>query len=485
MDYSKNKRALMNPLEISSSQFRRLAERVAQLAADYLDRLDSMPVAPSITGEKSLRLFDAILPEQGIGEAALDDLPEVLRASRAQNGRFFGYVLGSGEPVAATADLMASVLNQNVTAWRSGPAAVTIEKTVVNWLSQAIGCSGFRGYLTGGGSAANLMGLAMARETLSPANERGVTKGSVVYASQEVHMSIPKSVALLGIGRDNLRLIPTDSSLRMDTDQLERQIANDKSAGKIPLAVVASAGTVNTGAIDPLAKSAEIAHRYGAWFHIDGAYGALAAIAERSKFDGMELADSISLDPHKWLYQPLDCGCLLYRSSEAAQKAFSHSGDYTRALSADPIEGFAFFEESLELSRRFRALKLWLSLRYHGLAAFRESIRKDLAHARRLAEAIKTEPQLELIGSGELSAVCFRYRGARGIDETALNPLNASILKRTQKRGRIYLSNASLAGKFCLRACIVNHRTNDSDIDVIVPEVLAAANELAAPGNAR
>jgi aromatic-L-amino-acid decarboxylase len=262
----------MNPLEISASQFHDLAERVARLAADYLQHVDSMPIAPGISGENSVNLFGAALPEQGIGEAAFDDLPEVLRASRAQNGRFFGYVLGSGEPVAATADLMASVLNQNVTAWRSGPAAVTIEKTVVNWLSQAIGCSGFRGYLTGGGSAANLMGLAMARETLSPANERGVTKGSVVYASQEVHMSIPKSVALLGIGRDNLRLISTDSWLRMDTDQLERQIANDKSAGKIPLAVVASAGTVNTGAIDPLAKIAEITHRCGAWFHIDGRF---------------------------------------------------------------------------------------------------------------------------------------------------------------------------------------------------------------------
>ena len=475
----------MNPLEISSSQFRRLAERVAQQAADYLEHVDSMPIAPAISGEKTVRLFDAILPELGIGEAALDDLPEVLRASRVQNGRFFGYVLGSGEPVAATADLMASVLNQNVTAWRSGPAAVTIEKTVINWLSQAIGCLGFRGYLTGGGSAANLMGLAMARETLSPANERGVTAGSVVYASQEVHMSIPKSVALLGLGRDNLRLIRTDSSLRMDTAQLERHLANDKDAGKTPLAVVASAGTVNTGAIDPLAKIAEIAHRNSAWFHIDGAYGALAAIAERSKFDGMELADSISLDPHKWLYQPLDCGCLLYRSSEAAQKAFSHSGDYARALSADPIEGFAFFEESLELSRRFRALKLWLSLRYHGLAAFRDSIRNDLAHAHRLVEAIKAEPQLELVGSGELSAVCFRYRGASGIDQTALNHLNASILKRTQKRGRIYLSNATLAGKFCLRACIVNHRTRDSDIDAIVHEVVAATKELAAPENTR
>ena len=474
----------MNPLEIPSSQFRHLAERIAKLAADYLDRVDSVPVAPAITGETSRRLFDAILPEQGIGEAALDDLPEVLRSSRAPNGRFFGYVLGSGEPVAATADLMASILNQNVTAWRSGPAAVMIERTVVNWLSQAIGCPGFRGYLTGGGSAANLMGLAMAREAIAPANERGVTTRTAVYASCEVHMSIPKSVALLGTGRDNLRLIPTDSSLKMDVVELDRQIAKDKAAGIVPMAVVASAGTVNTGAIDPLANISEIAHSNGAWLHIDGAYGALAAIAERSRFNGMELADSISLDPHKWLYQPLDCGCLLYRSSEAAQKTFSHSGDYTRALSADPIEGFAFFEESMELSRRFRALKIWLSLRYHGLSAFRESIRKDLAHARRLADAIEREPQLELVGSGELSAVCFRYRGETVSSETALNQLNASILQRTQNRGRVYLSNATLAGKFCLRACIVNHRTKDADVDAIVPEVLAAA-EVAIPEHER
>ena len=471
----------MNPLEISTDQFRRIAERISEITADYLDQVDSMPVAPPVTGEESFRAFDAVLPERGIGEAALHDLPKMLRFSRAPNGRFFGYVLGSGEPVAATADLLASALNQNVTAWRSGPAAVMIEKTVVRWLSEAIACPGFRGYLTGGGSAANLMGLAMAREAKAPANEHGVVSGATIYASQEVHMSIPKSVALLGIGRENLRLIAVDSSLRMNTDELERQITHDKRMGKTPVAVVASAGTVNTGAIDPLAKIAEIARRHGAWFHIDGAYGALVAIAERGKFEGMELADSISLDAHKWLYQPLDCGCLLYRSSEAAQKAFSHSGDYTRALSADPVEGFAFFEESLELSRRFRALKIWLSLRYHGLAAFRESMKKDLAHACRLAGAVEHEPQLELIGRGELSAVCFRYRGSGETSEEGLNQLNALILERAQKRGRVYLSNATLAGKFCLRACILNHRTKDADVEAVVPEVLAAASELTLP----
>jgi len=468
----------MIPVEISTEQFRRLAERVTRLAAEYLENIDTHAIAPATTGEETLRLFREAMPEHGMGEDALNALPEVMRLSRVQNGRFFGYVLGSGEPVGAVADLLASVLNQNVTAWRSGPAAVTIEQTVVGWLAEAIGCPGFRGHLTGGGSSANLMGLAMAREVNTPANEKGVEPGGVVYASKEIHMSIPKSIALLGIGRENLRLIPTDASFRMIPAQLEAQILQDKAAGRTAVAVVASAGTVSTGAIDPFPQIAEIAQRHRAWFHIDGAYGALAAMADRGKFKGLELADSISLDPHKWLYQPLDCGCLLYRSPEAAQQTFSHSGDYARSLTADPIEGFVFFEESMELSRRFRALKLWLSLRYHGVAAFRQSIAKDLAQARRLADAIEREPQLELLAPVELSAVCFRYRGDGGLPEDDLNRRNLALLKRVTERGRVYLSNALLQGKFSLRACIVNHRTKDSDVDSVVSEVLAAAKEL-------
>jgi len=468
----------MNPLEISSDQFQRLAEHVTKLAAQYLENIDTQVISPATNGAETLRLFRTPIPEQGMGEAALSSLPEVIRLSRVQNGRFFGYVLGSGEPVGAVADLLASILNQNVTAWRSGPAAVVIEQTVVGWLAQAIGCPEFCGHLTGGGSSANLMGLAMARETKAAANEKGAASGGVIYASDEIHMSIPKSVALLGIGRDNLRLIATDASFRMIPDELEARIVQDKAAGKTPLAVVASAGTVNTGAVDPLRQIAQIAQRHGAWFHIDGAYGALAAIADPAKFNGLELADSISLDPHKWLYQPLDCGCLLYRSPEAARKTFAHTGDYARSLTADPVEGFVFFEESLELSRRFRALKLWLSLRYHGFAAFRESITRDLAHARRLAEAIKEQPQLQLLAPVELSAVCFRNKEIAALPEEELNRFNQALLKRVVERGRVYLSNASLRGKFCLRACIVNHRTKDADVDSIIPEVLAAAREI-------
>jgi aromatic-L-amino-acid decarboxylase len=467
----------MNPLEISSAEFRRLAARVTELAATYLDELDTASISPSVTADGSIRMFQSPPPEQGFGEDAFNSLPDVLESSRAQNGRFFGYVLGSGEPIAAIADLLASVVNQNVTAWRSGPAAVVIEQTVVGWLAQALGCGGFRGHLTGGGSSANLMGLAMARESKMPGNEKGIASGGVIYASDEVHMSIPKSVALLGIGRDNLRLIPSDASFRMIPEELDRQIAVDRRSGRTPVAIVASAGTVNTGAIDPLSHIADIAERHQTWFHIDGAYGALAAMADPAKFDGLNRADSISLDPHKWLYQPLDCGCLLYRSAEAAQRAFSHSGEYARTLSADPVEGFAFFEESLELSRRFRALKLWLSLRYHGLGAFRESIRKDIAHAQRLAQAIQSTPELELLAPVELSAVCFRHRGQSS--EEDLNRFNANLLKRVIQAGKIYLSNAMLRGKFCLRACIVNHRTTDADIDAVVPEILAAAAQIA------
>ena len=470
----------MNPLDITPEEFRRLSARVLEIAAGYLETMDARSIPPAGTGTEIERIYRSPLPETGLPEEALRGLAEVAIHSRAQNGRFFGYVLGSGEPAAAAADLLCSVLNQNVTAWRSAPAAVTLERTVVGWLAKVIRCQNFRGILTGGGSAANLMALAMAREAISPANERGLRAGApvAVYASTEVHMSIPKAVALLGIGRENLRLIPVDSAYRMIPDQLEDALQRDNKSGITPVAVIATAGTVNTGAIDPLPQISNIAAKYSAWLHVDGAYGALGAIALPEKFQGLALADSLSLDPHKWLYQPIDCGCLLYRDAAAAHRAFAHSGDYVRALSTDPIEGQALFEESLELSRRFRALKLWFSLRYHGFAAIRKSIEKDLAHAARLANAIAQLPELELLAPVELSAVCFRFVGKMDLAEDKLNALNLDILKNIVARGRVYLSNATLHSKFCLRACIVNHRTTDADIDAIPAEVLSAAQDV-------
>jgi aromatic-L-amino-acid/L-tryptophan decarboxylase len=470
----------MNPIDLPPEQFRHLSERVLEIAADYLKSLDTRAIPPDGGGAEIESVFRTPPPETGLAEEAMHGLLDVVRHSRAQNARFFGYVLGSGEPAAATADFLCSVLNQNVTAWRSSPAAVTIERTVVDWLAQAVACPEFHGVLTGGGSAANLMALAMAREAKVPVNESGLRVGVplAAYASTEVHMSIPKAISLLGIGRDNLRLIPVDDAFRMLPGQLEQVIHQDKNRGITPMAVVASAGTVNTGAIDPLLPIAGIAAKHGAWFHVDGAYGALAAIAVPDKFPGLALADSISLDPHKWLYQPLDCGCLLYPNAAAARAAFTQTADYVRTLTSDPVEGYAFFEESMELSRRFRALKLWFSLRYHGFASFRKSIEKDLRHARRLGALIAKEPELQLLAPIELSAVCFRYVGNRDLPEADLNRLNFAILRRIIARGHVYLSNATLQSKFCLRACIVNHRTTDSDIDRVPAEVLAAAREV-------
>jgi aromatic-L-amino-acid decarboxylase len=465
----------MPPLRVSADEFRVIAEGVSRLAADFLSSLDDRQTV-SATSATDTATFSGPLPEEGVGEAVLRDLESIADHVRAPTGRRLPYVLGSGDPIGALGDFYASVLNQNVTAWRSAPAAVAIERTVVEWLACAIGCDGFAGTFTSGGSLGNLMALAMARESRAPANEGGA-RGGVVYASEEVHMSIPKAVAMLGLGRANLRLIPVDNTMRIDAPALEAAIARDREAGARCLAVVGSAGTIMSGAIDPLGELADVAARHDLWFHIDGAYGAAAALASPEKFVGMSRADSISLDAHKWLYQPLDCSALLYRDTDVAQRTFAYSAEYVKTATDDPVEGFAFFDQTIELSRRFRALKLWLSLRYHGLAAFREAIAENLAQAKLLTELVEAEPSLELLAPVELSAVCFRWRNT---DVDTLNDRNEAILRDVNQAGRVWLSNASVRGDVGLRVCITNHRTTEQDVHTIVEEVLAAADRVAA-----
>jgi len=457
----------MRDLEISNQELSDLAEEALELAKGYWASLEGRRTYPSTSGKHTTDLFSRPWQENGRGREVLQDFKSITEHARPSTGGFFGYVVGSGEPIGALGELLAAVLNQNVTSWRSAPAATSIERAVVGWLAEAVGCAGFTGSLCGGGSTANLMALAMAREAKLPANETGARPG-VVYASEQVHMSIPKAVALLGIGRRNLRLIPVDDKFRMRPDAFQTAIAADRAAGNMPIAIVATVGTVVSGAIDPLREIADIARREALWMHVDGAYGGLAALAVPEKFEGLSLADSLSLDAHKWLYQPLDCGCLLYRRPDVARTTFSHSDDYVRILSGDPTEAFAFFEESIELSRRFRALKLWMSLQYHGRGAYREAIARDLHHAQMLAQSIASQPELEQLAPVSLSAVCFRHRSKD----------NEAILRRVIVRGRVYLSNATINGQFALRACFVNHRTTPDDVRAIVSEVIAAADEI-------
>lgn len=457
----------MRDLEVSNQELSGLAQEALEMAKGYWASLEGRRAYPSTSGKETTDLFSRPWLENGRGRDVLQDFRSISEHVRPATGRFFGYVVGSGEPVGALGELLAAVLNQNVTSWRSAPAATSIERTVVGWLAEAVGCGGFTGSLCGGGSTANLMALAMAREAKQPANETGA-RPCAIYASEQVHMSIPKAVALLGIGRKNLRLIPVDDQFRMRPDALQAAIAADREAGKMPIAIVATVGTIVSGAIDPLPEIAEIARREALWMHVDGAYGGLAALAVPEKFHGLSSADSLSLDAHKWLYQPLDCGCLLNRHPDVARTTFSHSDDYVRILSEEPTEAFAFFEESIELSRRFRALKLWMSLQYHGRKAYREAITRDLHHAQMLAQAIASSPELEQLAPVSLSAVCFRHRSKS----------NEAILRRVIARGRVYLSNATINGQFALRACFVNHRTTPEDVLAIVSEVIAAADEL-------
>jgi aromatic-L-amino-acid/L-tryptophan decarboxylase len=458
----------MSELQISTQELSRLSEEALNLVMSQWASVEERRAYPATSGKETKELFSRPWAEDGLGRQVLQDFKTIADHSRPSSGRFFGYVVGSGEPVGALGDLLASALNQNVTSWRSAPAAVSVERAVMGWLAEAVGCAGFQGSLCGGGSSANLMALAMAREAKAPANETGAQPSCVVYASEQVHMSIPKAIALLGIGRKNLRLVPADDNYQMRMDALEAAIADDRKAGLTPIAIVATAGTVNTGSIDPLREIAEIARREELWLHVDGAFGGLAAMAVPEKFQGLSSADSLSLDAHKWLYQPLDCGCLLYRDRQVAREAFSHSGDYVKVFNEGPTESFVFFDESMELSRRFRALKLWMSLQYHGRRAFRDAIARDLSHAQMLAHAVQSHPDLELLAPVPLSAVCFRHREKN----------NEAILKRVITRGRVYLSNATVNGQFALRACFVNHRTKEDDVRAIVTETIAAAKEV-------
>jgi aromatic-L-amino-acid decarboxylase len=464
----------MRRLVLPSETFRALAHDLTNFASDYLENLPELPSYPlEVNGRQTNMLFGGDIPLEGIGAAAFDLLPQVFEHSRPASPRFFGYIFGSGEPIGVLGEFAASVLHQNATAWRSAPAAVAIERTVIRWLADAVGCDGFGGSLTPGGSTANLMGLCMAREAKAPANQTGA-HGGVIYCSTEAHMSISKAAALLGLGHDSVRYIAVDDAFQMRIEDLRKEITRDLKNGQTPIAVVASAGTTATGSIDPLSEIADVCHQFGLWLHVDGAFGAFASLAIPEPFEGLAQADSLSLDPHKWLYQPTGCGCLLYRDPSAARRAFAHSGEYAKTLSDDPVEGFAFFEESIELSRPFRALNLWLSLRYHGLHAFQESIREDLRFAQVLTKIIDAESKLERLAPVALSAVCFRYVGAAG----DLNALNRAILDRVVRRGRVYISNAMIGTTFALRACIVNHRSTADDVRCVVSEVLAAAEEI-------
>jgi len=357
--------------------------------------------------------------------------------------------------------------------------------------------------LTSGGSMANMTAMLIAHRTKS---DPGVAaKGlwdsgrpMTIYASDQIHMSIPKAADILGLGRAQVRLVKSDDSLRMNVAHLRECISRDLANGLKPFCVIASAGTVNTGAVDPLDEIAAVAKEFALWFHIDGAYGALATLDEtkRPLFKGLERADSISLDPHKWLYVPIDSGCLLFRDEARARAAFSFDeADYIKVHEQNADEAFAFWNYGPELSRRFRALKIWLTLRYYGARRIAQAISEDNALAAYLGERVEQAEDFEILACPQLSICCFRYlppslqsNGAASIEatdessETELNELNSKIMHAVQRGGRAYLSSATIRGKFALRACITNFRTTRADIDETLEIIRDAAQQVGTQG---
>ena len=480
-------------LDISKEALDEISSRAAALVSEYFATIREQPVlAPNYAG-KTKEAINVELPLEGRPLAELiDECRTVMKLSR-HNGhpRFFGYVASPATPIGAYADLIASALNANITCWRSGPAGTEIEQLVVRWLGSLIRYDdNAKGLLTSGGSMANMIALLIASRhkggvEAARAGLWNVGAPMTIYASEEVHMSIPKAADILGFGRDQVRVVTCDERQRMRVEELRTRINTDLKKGFRPFCVVASAGTVNTGAVDSLVEIGEVARQFDLWFHVDGAYGAPGVLDQRKSelFAGLERADSVSLDPHKWLFVPVDAGCLLFRDSIAAATAFStEDADYIKVHGLTEDAAFAYWDYGVELSRRFRALKVWLTLNYYGVRRVGEAIVEDNSLAAYLGELVSRADDFELLAPVELSICCFRY-APRNMAESELDHLNAKIMAVVQKGGRAYLSNATVNGKFALRACITNFRTTKADIEETLAVAREAAKTLATDGH--
>ena len=478
-------------LDLDEKALDDITTQATRLVSDYFKTISERPVRAENHAGKTTAALDVALPVEGVAlDRLMDQCRTIFDLSR-HNGhpRFFGYVASPSTPVGAYGDLIASALNANITCWRSGPAGTELEQLVVRWLGSLINYDqNAKGLLTSGGSMANMIPLLVAirRKLGSQASQKGLWGLSpmILYTSEEAHMSIAKAADILGIGRDNVHVIPCDDRHRMRVDSLRQHIETDLHAGLRPSCVVASAGTVNTGVVDPLEEIANVAADFDLWFHVDGAYGAPGVLDKRKKdlFRGLDRADSVSLDPHKWLYVPVDAGCFLFRDPNEIRATFgadeAHNADYIKIHGHSDDEAFAYWDYGVELSRRFRALKVWLTLSYYGARRIAEAVSNDISLAAYMGELVFAAEDFERLAPVELSICCFRYLPAGWkTSDPRLDQLNERIMTRVQADGRAYLSNATVNGHFALRACITNFRTTKSDIELTIETIRDAARQ--------
>jgi aromatic-L-amino-acid decarboxylase len=459
-------------------EFRRAGHRVIDRLTEYLKGVEGSRLFPEVTPAALEALFAEPLPQ---GSMAVEDVLAELDAklfpyaAHVSHPGYFGLITPTPAPAGILADLIASALNQNLGAYSIGPSAVAIERQTVRWLTDLAGWGPQAGgNLTSGGTMANFIGLKLARDWASgdSAQRDGVTGRWAAYVSEERHVSVDKAADAVGIGREGLRVLPTDERFRVRLDALEAAIAADRSRGVRPMCVIGLAGTTNTGAVDALGELRRVANRERAWLHVDAAYGGGLLLSRRhaGRLAGLELADSVTLDPHKWFYAPLDAGAILVRDASRLTASFGMAPPYL----TDPLdqggERYNYYVHGFEQSRRFRSLKVWMSFKRYGARQIGTWIDRNVEQAERLFDLAETDPEFRTATRPPMSAVCVRYQ-PDGLDEDRLGPLHALVARRIEAAGRFWISTTVLKGRTFFRVNPVNFRTRLSHIDALFDDL--------------
>ena len=478
----------ITPIEINKEEFQKLGYQLIDKIADFIDSIDKKPVTSTKTPSELQKILgDASLPENGTPPAELlSKTTDLLFNNSLLNGhpKFLGYITSSAAPLGALADLLASSVNPNVGAQILSPIATEIEKQTVKWLAEFIGVSSnYGGLLVSGGNMANFTAFLAARTAKAPKTikEDGISNTSeklTIYCSKSTHTWVEKAAILFGLGTKSIRWIQTTPSNKIDEKILEETIKEDIKNGCKPIMVIGTAGDVSTGVVDNLKNISTISKKYDLWFHIDGAYGIPAAVIPslKSLFEGVSEADSIALDPHKWLYSPLEAGCTLVKNSQHLIDTFSSHPEYYNFSITEGETAQNYYEYGMQNSRGFRALKVWLTLQQVGRSGYEKLISEDIELSELLFSLAENHKELEAV-TQNLSITTLRYIPANYkrslVDkEIYLNKLNEEILNELQTGGEVFLSNAIVNEKYCLRACVVNFRTSKKDIEEIIEIII-------------
>jgi len=484
---------MTNSLDFSQEEFKALLNQSNELILKQFEEVMNLKGYHYFEQAEVEGWFAEAIPEDGMPVKELLQTVEekVLNTATGNLGpHMYAYVMAGGNQVGIVADQLASTINQNVAKWHLSPAITEIDKRVIQWAAELIGFgTDVGGFIGSSGSSANLDGLTVARNIYF--EDAGIrSKGMfgmqpiVVYCSDETHNSVDKSIQLLGIGSNQLRRIPSNADFTINIEALQEQIRMDINDDLKPFCVIGNAGTVNTGAIDDLTAIANVAKEYDLWFHVDGAYGGLIASLDSKKhlYKGIDLADSVALDFHKWLYQPFEVGCLLVKSWTHLKRSYFKEATYLDKSLEHGNGRLEFNEHHFLLSRNAKALKVWMSIKAFGMKRIKAMMQKDIDLTNYLNQQIRKSSDFELVAISELAISCFRYTG-KLIDPGQIEQLNKDLIPALEKDGRVFITGTKLKGEFVLRACLINHRKTEATTDYLLKVISEVGQSLVKASN--